>query len=131
MKNTLIISPSSKKLNPVSIGPNHPVFTIAEIGLNHNGDLDLAKKLIDSASNAGCSSVKFQNFETDEVYIQGEKAGKYNLLGKEINIYDLHKQLEIEHEFLSELKIYAEDKGLYFFSAPMGKNSLDTLLELS
>lgn len=130
MKNTLIISPSSKKLDPVSIGPKHPVFTIAEIGLNHNGDLDLAKKLIDSASNAGCSSVKFQNFETDEVYIQSEKAGKYNLLGKEINIYDLHKQLEIEYEFLSELKIYAEDKGLYFFSAPMGKNSLDTLLKL-
>lgn len=130
MKSTLKVFPKSKKLAPLNIGPKHPVFTIAEIGLNHNGDIDLAKKLIDSAHNAGCSSVKFQNFETDEVYIKGEKAGKYNLLGKEINIYDLHKQLEIEYEFLSELKIYAEDKGLYFFSAPMGKNSLDTLLKL-
>ncbi len=130
MKKILKVLPKSKKLDTLYIGPNQPVFTIAEIGLNHNGDIDLAKKLIDSAYFAGCSSVKFQNFETDEVYIQGKKAGKYNLLGKEINIYDLHKQLEIEHEFLSELKIYAEDKGLYFFSAPMGKNSLDTLLKL-
>ena len=126
----LKIIPKSKKLKPVSIGGNNPVFTIAEIGLNHNGDIDLGKKLIDSAYNAGCSSVKFQNFETDDVYIKGEKAGQYKLLGKNIDIYDLHKNLEIELEFLSKLKNYAEEKGMYFFSAPMGKNALKTLLDL-
>ncbi len=131
MKNkTLEIEPKSKNLKPVTIGGENPIFTIAEIGLNHNGDLELGKKLIDSAFEAGCSSVKFQNFETDEVYIQGEKAGKYQLLGKNIDIYDLHKNLEIEFEFLSELKQYAESKGLYFFSAPMGKNALKTLINL-
>ncbi len=131
MKNkTLEIAPKSKNLKPVTIGGENPIFTIAEIGLNHNGDLELGKKLIDSASEAGCSSVKFQNFETDEVYIQGEKAGKYQLLGKNIDIYDLHKNLEIEFEFLSELKQHAESKGLYFFSAPMGKNALKTLIDL-
>ncbi len=126
----LKIIPKSSKLKPISIGGNYPVFTIAEIGLNHNGDVELGKKLIDAAFNAGCSSVKFQNFETDEVYIKGEKAGKYQLLGKDIEIYELHKNLEIELEFLSQLKEYAEAKGMYFFSAPMGENALKTLLDL-
>ncbi len=126
----LKIIPKSKKLSPILIGSNNPVFTIAEIGLNHNGNIELGKKLIDSAYHAGCSSVKFQNFETDDVYIQGEKAGKYQLLGKDIDIYDLHKNLEIELEFLSELKDYAESKGMYFFSAPMGENALQMLLDL-
>jgi len=130
MSQSLTIHSNSGRLEAVTIGPEHPVFTIAEIGLNHNGDISIAKKLIDSASNAGCSSVKFQNFETDEVYIKGSKAGKYSLLGNEIDIYDLHKQLEIEQEFLSELKDYAEKKGLFFFSAPMGRNSLDCLINL-
>ncbi len=120
----------SKNLDDVLIGQGEPIFTIAEIGLNHNGDVELGKKLIDAAFDAGCSSVKFQNFETDDVYIQGAKAGKYKLLGKEIPIYDLHTSLEIEYEFLLEMKTYAESKGLLFFSAPMGKNSLENLLKL-
>ena len=61
MKNLLTIVPKSKYLSPVLIGDGQPVFTIAEIGLNHNGDIDIAKKMIDMAANAGCSSVKFQN----------------------------------------------------------------------
>jgi len=131
MKNKVLkIIPKSKHLKPASIGGSNPIFTIAEIGLNHNGDIELGKKLIDSASTAGCSAVKFQNFETDEVYIKGDKAGKYQLLGKEIPIYELHKTLELEREFLSQLKDYAEDKGLYFFSAPMGNNALKMLLDL-
>jgi len=130
MKNLLTIFPKSKYLSPISIGDGQPVFTIAEIGLNHNGDVNIAKKMIDMASKAGCSSVKFQNFETDEVYVKGAKAGKYKLLGKDIPIYDLHKMLEIEIDFLSVLKEYAEKKGLYFFSAPMGKNALATIVKL-
>ena len=96
----LKIIPKSKNLIPVSIGGNNPLFTIAEIGLNHNGDIKLGKKLIDAAHNAGCTSVKFQNFETEEVYIEGEKAGKYELLGENIEIYKLHKNLEIEFDYL-------------------------------
>ena len=130
MKNLLSISPKSKYLSPLLIGDGQPVFTIAEIGLNHNGNIDIAKKMIDMAANAGCSSVKFQNFETDEVYVKGSKAGKYKLLGKDIPIYDLHKTLEIEMDFLSVCKEYAERKGLYFFSAPMGKNALAMITAL-
>ena len=103
----LSISPTAKSLKPVSIGGTSPLFTIAEIGLNHNGDISLGKKLIDAASEAGCLSVKFQNFETDDVYIRGDKAGKYELLGKSLEIYDLHKNLEIGYEFLAVLAVIA------------------------
>ena len=47
-------------LNDVSVGNGFPVYIIAEIGINHNGDMDLAKKLIDTAVISGCSAVKFQ-----------------------------------------------------------------------
>lgn len=128
---SLKIVSNLNNLKPIFMGGKNPVFTIAEIGLNHNGDIELGKKMIDAAHNAGCTSVKFQNFETDHVYIKGEKAGKYKLLGKDIEIYDLHKQLEIEYDFLSELKNYSEKKGMYFFSAPMGNNALKTLIDLN
>ena len=82
------------------IGSGNNIFTIAEIGLNHNNNLSLAKKMIDAAKEAGCSSVKFQNFNTDDVYVGGDKAGKYNLLGKKIEIYDLHKSLEISLDMI-------------------------------
>ena len=61
-------------------------YSIAEIGLNHNGDLDHAKQLIYSARKAGFSSVKFQNFHADEVYVGNRKSGTYRLMGKDIDI---------------------------------------------
>lgn len=113
-----------------TIGGKSPVFTIAEIGLNHNGNIDIAKKMIDAAHEAGCSSVKFQNFAAEDVYIEGEKAGTYQLMGQNIPIYDLHKNLEITKKFMSQAKTYAELKGMFFFSAPMGRESLEDLVDL-
>ena len=110
------------------IGSGNNIFTIAEIGLNHNNDLSLAKKMIDAAKEAGCSSVKFQNFNTDDVYVGGDKAGKYNLLGKKIEIYDLHKSLEISLDMIKELHEYSSNKNI-IFSSPIGIKSLDDLDE--
>ena len=111
------------------IGSGNNIFTIAEIGLNHNNNLSLAKKMIDAAKEAGCSSVKFQNFNTDDVYVGGDKAGKYNLLGKKIEIYDLHKSLEISLDMIKELHEYSSNKNIIFFSSPIGIKSLDDLDE--
>ena len=49
------------------VGEGHPVFIIAEAGVNHNGDLDMAKKLIDVAKEAGADAVKFQSFITENI----------------------------------------------------------------
>jgi N-acetylneuraminate synthase len=54
------------------IGPAHPAFIVAEIGINHNGDLDQAKKLISTAVDAGCDPVKFQKRSVDLVYTHEE-----------------------------------------------------------
>ena len=56
------------------VGDGHPCFIIAEIGINHNGDVDIAKKLIDLASFAGCNAVKFQKRTIDMVYKPEELA---------------------------------------------------------
>jgi sialic acid synthase SpsE len=63
------------KIAATCIGPGHPCFIIAEIGINHNGDLDLAKQLIDAAVSAGCNAVKFQK-RTPEICVPKEQQGQ-------------------------------------------------------
>jgi len=59
---------TSIRVGKHSIGRGHPVYVIAEIGINHNGDLGIAKQLIDMAVEAGCDAVKFQKRTIDIVY---------------------------------------------------------------
>ncbi len=56
------------------VGPGHPCYVVAEIGINHNGDLDLAKRLIEAAPSAGCDAVKFQKRTVEVVYTPGGAA---------------------------------------------------------
>ena len=58
----------------VKIGDGHPAFIVAEIGINHNGDIDLAKRLIDLAKPSGCNAVKFQKRTLEVVYTSEELA---------------------------------------------------------
>ncbi|MCU0332022.1 MAG: hypothetical protein MUC75_01465 [Ignavibacteriaceae bacterium] len=58
----------SIEVGKVNIGDGHPVFIVAEIGINHNGSLDIAKKLIEGAKAAGCDAVKFQK-RTPEICV--------------------------------------------------------------
>lgn len=109
------------------IGGRNPIFIIAEIGLNHNRDLDMAIEMIDVAVDAGCSAAKFQTFQSNEVYVQGGVAGNYNLMGKSIPIYSLHESLEMPEEWLYVLKKYCDEKKILFFSSPIGKHSADLL----
>ena len=62
------------KIGEKLVGENHPVYVIAEIGINHNGSLEIAKQLIDVASVCGCDSVKFQKRTIDVVYTPEELA---------------------------------------------------------
>ena len=65
---------SEVKIGNTLVGDGYPCFIIAEIGINHNGDLGLAKKLIDVAAEAGCNAVKFQKRTVDVVYTKDELA---------------------------------------------------------
>src|SRR5437764_9166797 len=63
---------SEVKIGNVPVGDGHPCYVIAEIGINHNGDVEIAKKLIDVAEAAGCNAVKFQKRTVDVVYTPEE-----------------------------------------------------------
>jgi sialic acid synthase SpsE len=120
-----VVSPV--EVGPLAIGPGEALFTIAEVGLNHNQDMDLALRLLDAAAQAGCSAAKFQTFHADDVYVEGARAGTYHLMGQEIPIYDLHKGLEMSAEWVERLSAACRERGLVFFSAPIGTRALAAL----
>ena len=112
-----------------ALGPGEPLFFIAEVGLNHNQDLDLARALIDAAADAGCSAAKFQTFRADDVYVGGDKAGEYRLMGRDIPIMELHRSLEMSAEWAHELARHCALRGVEFFSAPIGREAIGLLVE--
>lgn len=111
---------------------NNKVFIIAEAGDNHNGSIDLAKKLIDVALEAKADAVKFQTFKTEEVISKMAKMAEYQKknLGIEESQFDMVKKLELSFEDFEELKRYTEDKGLMFLSTPFDLESCDFLNNL-
>lgn len=121
------------KIGKKSVGGNQPVFIIAEAGVNHNGRLDLAFKLIDAAAEAGADAVKFQNFKAEQLVTDSAEMAEYQIknIGKEKSQFSMLKKLELKDEFYPKLKKYAEKKGLIFLSTPhSGFRAVDFLRKL-
>src|SRR6202046_2203708 len=90
------------------VGDSQPCYVIAEIGINHNGDIDLAKQLINVAVGAGCSAVKFQKRTIDVVYTAEELAkARENPFGPTNG--DLKRGLEFEIEEYKEIDRYCKE----------------------
>jgi N,N'-diacetyllegionaminate synthase len=87
------------------IGDGNPCFVIAEIGVNHNGDIKLAKKMISAAVKAGADAVKFQTWITDETIVTDSKKPIYQIVatGSDESQYDMVKKLELTEADFSEL----------------------------
>jgi sialic acid synthase SpsE len=85
------------KIHDIPVGDGHPCFVIGEIGINHNGDIDLAKRLIDMAEAAGCNAVKFQKRTVEVVYSSEELAKPRESPFGTIN-GDLKRALELAEE---------------------------------
>ena len=100
------------------VGPGQPVLVVAEIGMNHNGDLDLAKRLIQAAADCGADAVKFQSFRTD------------TFLSRLIPGLDERRQYEIPDAWYPELTAAAAAAGVEFFSTPLDAGSAETLAGL-
>ena len=107
---------------------NNP-FIIAEIGVNHNGSVELAKKLIDVAYDAKVDAVKFQTFKAWECASKYAPVAEYQKKEAE-NQYKLLEDLELDFADFADLKEYAESKGLVFLSTPDGQKSLDFLCDI-
>lgn len=124
-------SPDKVKLKDRYIGENEPVFVIAEIGINHNGDVDIAKKLIDAAMNAGADAVKFQKRTTEEILTKEGLDKPYTSAHAFADTYGAHRnKLEFNEKQYRELKKYAEDKGIQFFASVWDHKSTDFMESL-
>ena len=105
---------------------NDKVFVIAEIGNNHNGSIDLAKKLVDLAVEAGADCAKFQMRFLDEVYRKRSLEKSGDDLSAEYTI-DLLKKFELTLEQHKELKRYCDSKNIFYMCTPWDEKSLDVL----
>jgi N,N'-diacetyllegionaminate synthase len=113
---------------------NQRVLIIAEAGVNHNGDLNLAKKLIDAASDAGVDYVKFQTFKTEKLVSKSAQKASYqseNLKDDDNSQFSMLKKLELSPENHFELIEYAKQKGVNFLSTAFDLDSLAFLDSLN
>jgi Sialic acid synthase len=104
-------------------------FIVAEAGVNHNGDLRLAKEMIDLAVDSGVDAIKFQTFKVDQLALRGIQKAPYQKLTSdgEESQYEMLKRLEITGGQTAELMAYCEKKNIIFLSTPFEKDSLEEL----
>jgi len=107
-------------------------FIVAEAGVNHNGDIDLAKRLIDVAVEAGADAVKFQTFHADDLIIGTAEKAEYQKIATSSgeSQYEMIKSLELTDSEFQELFLYAHNKNIIFLSTPFDEKSVDFLDEL-
>jgi N-acetylneuraminate synthase len=108
------------------IGSSQPCYVVAEIGINHNGDLSLAKKLIDVAVAAGCSAVKFQKRTIDVVYTKAELDRPRDSPFGTTN-GELKRGLEFGAIEYGEIDAHCKSKGIVWFASPWDEASVDFL----
>ncbi len=114
------------------IGEGFPVFIIAEAGINHNGDLKMAKQMIDEAAVAGVDCVKFQSFKADLYISRNAPRASYQNAASENTAtqLDLLKDVELKREFHRELIDHCASRGVAFLSTPFELDSLQFLVDL-
>ncbi len=106
------------KIDKYWIGESKPTFIIAEGGINHNGELKLAKKIVEKAKDAGANAVKFQTFTANDL---ASSKSKY---------YKIFKKLELKDYEFKELSDYAKNKDIVFLSTPFSNKAIDILSKL-
>lgn len=108
------------------------IFIIAEAGVNHNGHLKLARKLIDAAAEAGADAVKFQTFKAESLVSRSAPKAAYQIraTGKKASQLEMLKKLELDSRGHKELSIYCEKKKIMFLSSPFDLEAINLLDEL-
>ena len=112
------------------LGAGHPAFLVAEIGFNHNGDVEQAKRMIESATINGADAVKLQTFVAREMISNTLLADDPDHPGNEIPFYEFFQRYELSREDYKVLIAYARTLHIPLFSTPFDDASLDMLVEL-
>ena len=120
------------KIGSSLIGENNKAFIIAEIGVNHNGEYSLAKKLIDQAILCGADCVKFQTFTAGNVVTKNTELAKYQIKNKvkEKNQFDMLKNLELSKNDFKKLFLYCKKRKIEFLSTPASFQDVNFLDKL-
>lgn len=117
--------PKTVKIGDVLVGEGQPTFIIGEIGINHNGDLDIAKRLIDSATLAGCDAVKFQK-RTPELCVPPEQRDVIRETPwGQMTYMDYRYRVEFGEKEYQEIDQYCQEKGITWFASCWDKDSVD------
>ena len=114
----------SVKIGDADVGDGHPCYVVAEIGINHNGEVELAKSLIDMAEAAGCNAVKFQKRTVDVVYSAEELARPRESPFGTTN-RDLKRGLEFGREEYEAIDAFCKETGIPWFASCWDEGSVD------
>jgi len=109
------------------IGEHEPVYIIGEIGINHNGDIDIAKKLIDAAVIAGCDAVKFQKRSPEEAVPEGYRNVKRETPWGIMSYLEYRKRIEFGFEEYDQIDSYCKEKRIPWTASPWDVPSIDFL----
>ena len=121
------------KLGNINVGPGYPPYIIAEIGSNHNGDMDLCRQLIDAAADAGAHAVKFQSWSEDSLISTEEynQNASYSDKKKHFgSLRDMVRSYQFTEEQHREAQAYCKKKSITFCSSPFSTKEVDLLESL-
>jgi len=120
------------KVSGKVVGEGESCFIVAEAGINHNGDVILAKRLIDAAKKAGADAVKFQTFKAKNILTEDAVKANYQKESRkdQESQYEMVRRLELNREDFKELADYAKKKDIIFLSSPFDIESVDLLCEI-
>jgi len=119
-------------INNKIISKDSPTFIIAEAGVNHNGNMNIAKQLIDIAFDAKVDAIKFQTFKVDNLILDSVPKAPYQQKTTKATESQMNmlKKLELTRKQNIELKKYCQDKNIIFLTTPFDEESLDEIDEL-
>ncbi len=114
------------------IGNDEPCFIVAEVGINHNGDVNSAKKMIDVAKECGVDAVKFQTFKAEEFVSNPDETYTYKSQGRGVteSMLEMFKRYEFSEGGWKEIFNYCKNMDIICFSTPQNPSDLDFLLKI-
>lgn len=125
----LVAISSSVQISDRMVGDGKAVFIVAEAGVNHNGDVQVAHRLIDAAVRVGADAVKFQSFVSEELVSLTAVKAEYQVetTGSQGSQYDMLKSLELTPDQQQSLKTHCEEAGILYLCTPYEQGSVDML----
>ncbi|MEM6393899.1 MAG: N-acetylneuraminate synthase family protein [Planctomycetota bacterium] len=115
----------SLTIGSTTVGHDSPCYIIGEIGLNHNGDLDIAKKLIDVAAFAGCDAVKFQKRDPELCVPMDQRSVERDTPWGRMTYFEYRYKVEFGEDEFAEIDRYCKEKGIDWFASCWDVNSVD------